>query len=488
MIVLKGKEKYPVIITGRDADTREIITKAVTMVTKDSTAFRFTKDIEATHLEFRNIFGVGEEVDLIVTDLFIAKKINIFSLINMLEETPNYRNTPLLIYTSKVDVEIFNRLRRSIKHLPFRVMTQPLREKKLAEACAGLIEYRRDNRYTLQLEAKLSSLAQVRDTALIPGALNIIDEYAKKHPLAFHYAKTNLVKGKLYYQFCKQNIEEIEKIGVDKEGLTEANKKLDALVEENKGHVKIAEKFFLSSHRRAPRFWETLSSLYDLYIDHGNAGEAKKYLGKLIEIFPEESQYAFKMGKIQELEGNYQKAMSSYLGAWKKHTDDKDSEHSLKDVMEIIDASLESSQRMLKDMKLSQFTTNNQDVTSSEYQLVRALKQHNAMTRSALVGIAKENPQNADVFNKIGITYRRTGDYAMAVKMYAKALELEPKNYRIRINHSVAKALHGAWDDAKAEMIKAQGDDKKNEDKKIIETLLQVITDRKKQTLAKLLV
>ena len=43
-----------------------------------------------------------------------------------------------------------------------------------------------------------------------------------------------------------------------------------------------------------------------------------------------------------------------------------------------------------------------------------------------LLGLAEKHPQNADVFNLIGYSYRKTGDFSKSLAYYGKALSLDP--------------------------------------------------------------
>ncbi len=471
------------IIAGKDVASREILQRSITKVTKNQDGIIFARNIEAGYDEYKNFMFAESDIDIVATDVFLNQKFNLFSFIRELEEVPKYWNTPLLVYTSGLDLNMFNRIRKLISNIPFRVMTQPLKETTLTEAISGLIEFKRHNSHTQELQSKIMSLIKVGDPSLIPGSLKMIDEYAKKHPKAMSAAKVNHLKGQLYYDFNLQKKLEAEKM------LEDGRKDdADALLRECEEFESSSEQLFLAGHRTSPRYWHILNSLYSLYMDRGDIKEAKKYLSKLIAIFPEESKYAFKMGKIDEIEGNYSSAVRGYLSAWKSYAEDGIGQHDVEEVMEIIDASLESSQIMLREMELSKFTTANQDIGSREYTLIRTMKQHNAMTRTALVQIAKEVPDDSNIFNKIGITYRRTGDYDMALKMYVRALKLEPENFRIRINYAVALAMLGAWDKAKKELAKAERSDTGKEEKAVFTSLDKVMTKKKAEQLAKMLV
>ncbi len=484
-----------VIVVEKDARVRGPLKTAIIRITEDEDGVLFFNQLGAAFEELKKIIDDGNEVDLMITDVFISDKFNIFGLIRELERVPKFWNIPLLVYTNGSDEEMLARIKKNVAHLPYRVMPKTMKSKVVGDAIIGLLEYRMENRYYLDLEIKIASMAKLGEDTLIPSTLKMIDQRAEKYFKFVSKAKVEHLKGRLYYEFWKQKSAELEPLLGQLERFAPSDKEFEKIRQEIKNLSKDtseflnnAERFFLATYRKNPSFWEVLHSLYTLYIDQNKLDEAKKYLSALIKIFPEQSKYFYRMGKIQELEGNFSSAVGNYHSAWKQLLEEGVTGYDIKNIMDIVDSTLEASRAIMNEVGVSNFNDEVKDSSSMANGLMRMLKQVNAVTRKALVNLAKEAPKDPEVFNKIGLTYRRAGDYGTAVKAYISALKLDKSDYRIRMNLAVSLALAGSWSEAGIELEKVRQLIVEREDEAVITALIDTVSRQDGGSLSKMLV
>lgn len=68
------------------------------------------------------------------------------------------------------------------------------------------------------------------------------------------------------------------------------------------------------------------------------------------------------------------------------------------------------------------------------------------------INAAKLNPADARIHNNLAVAYENEGDYEKAEMHYKKAMELDPKNENIRINHNNFISFLKKIDTKKAEL------------------------------------
>jgi len=463
----KSQPGNPILISETNSQARITLRRAIAKLTDNPEDINFFRDVATAFDELKNLVECGIDVDLFVTDLYMENNFNIFMLIKEMEKSQKFWNIPLLIYTHMPDKEMFNRIRKDISHLPFRLLPITLDGNAVIEVCEGLLNYKKENSSYLTLESRFSDIVEEGEEEDIDKAMVEIDREAEKNQKVLHKAKVSHVKGKLYFDLFKRKSLEGD--------------------DNNKSIMQKAEGHFLTAHKEFPNFWEITFSLFTLYMGQGKIKEAKDYLKQLIEMFPEQSKYSFKMGKINELEGEFAEAVTNYLGAARSMIEEGVEGFEVDDIMEVVDASLSASKKMLDEMGLSKFTTLDKQIGTREYGVIKTLKQNNATTRNALLKLTKKVSDDPNIFNKIGITYRRTGDFKMALEMYGKALKLDSENPRIRINFSISLALFGSWKLADNEMSKAEELNRDNSDNDIIDKLKKIISQKDSKSLAKML-
>ena len=490
---MNDKEKI-ILVVEYNPQAKMILRRAVGSITGNPQGVRFHKNLFDTVEELKVISASGKTPDLIVTDIFFSEEINIFRLIRELEENSIYWNTPVLVFTNEADEGTFNRIRKDAVHIPLRIAPKTNDDTAIGKICRGLLDFKEENRHYLELEASIHSYIEHGRASLIDAALKKIDDYAKKYSLAFPPAKVNLLKGEAYFGMWKKKREEYDSLAEEFEqnpqssGTKDLEKKLEEAGAEAERMVVEAEKYFLEAHAAYPRFWAITHALYTLYMEQRKIKQAKEFLVELIDIFPEQTEYYHRMGKLNELEGDYTSAVKNYLAAARNAWEEGIAGYDLSEIMDIVNRSIDSTRKMLKKMGLSKISMQEHEIGSEEYLIMNVLKKNNAQIRGALVQVAKKSPDDAELFNKIGITYRRTGDGKLAAEMYKKAVLLAPENHRIRVNYSAALALCGSWGLALKEAETAKELDKSKEDEETIEALLDVLSSEDMNALEKILV
>lgn len=489
----KDKEKV-VIVVEYNPQAKIILRRALGNLTGNSDSIRFLKNIFDAIEEMKAVSASGKVPDLLVTDIFFSEEINIFRLIREMEETPVLWNTPVLVFTNEADERMFNRIRKDAVHIPLRIAPKTNDSAAIAKICRGLLDFKEENRYFLEVEASINSYVEQGRVSLVDAAIKKIDKYANKYTLAFPPAKVNLLKGEVCFGMWKKKRDEYDSLAEEMEKNPNSSggkgweKKLEEVAADMERLISDAEKYFLEAHGAYPRFWAVTYSLYTLYMEQRKIKQAKGYLVELIEIFPEQTEYYHRMGKLNELEGDYTSAVKNYLAAARNAWEEGIAGYDLGEIMDIVNRSIDSTKKMLKKMGLAKISMKEHEVGSEEFLIMNVLKKNNAQIRGALVQMTKKIPDDAELFNKIGITYRRTGNGNLAAEMYKKAVLLAPENHRIRINYSAALALCGSWGLAKKEAETAKGLDKEREDDASIDALLDVISSEDMDALEKILV
>ncbi|MEW6263748.1 MAG: tetratricopeptide repeat protein [Thermodesulfobacteriota bacterium] len=147
----------------------------------------------------------------------------------------------------------------------------------------------------------------------------------------------------------------------------------------------------------------------------GKYEDALEVFKSLLEIY-ESAEIYYNMGYIKTAQGKYEEA----LLAFRKAT-------------QINNAYATAYQKMGEVYaKLGRF-----EEARKCYELAAEIymeKQMDASAESVLLEAIKANPQTINVYNTLGIVYRRQGKYQEAIKYYRKALRVTPKDEHIHFN------------------------------------------------------
>jgi len=297
----------------------------------------------------------------------------------------------------------------------------------------------------------------------------LIDDHAVRFPNALHKAKREFIKGRTCYDLWKK-ISKMEKTG-----------EMELL--RQKAYV-----YLKTAHEAYPNHWKILLALHTYHMDEGNLSAAKIYLEDLVKLFPEHSEYHFRLGKINEKEGDTSAAVQNYNIAGENVMNEGLDNFLADYVVNIVDASLNSTKELLSNMGMSKIGLEGLDKKSIEYQNMKLLQKSNADVRNSLFRLSKKKKGDPNLFNKIAITYRRIENYRMALENYVKAVEIDRDNHRIRINYAAALAMYGQWERAEKEIELARSLDFKREDTNTIDILEKAIGERDKDQLQKLLI
>jgi tetratricopeptide (TPR) repeat protein len=491
----KGSSRARAIVIEKNKQARIILQRALARLSIPPKSVFYYSGIYDALEELKKTATEGNYIDLVITDIFFHDEYNIFRLLREMESIQALWNTPVILYTNESGNEMYTRVLKEVRHMPFRLIPKSNDENAISSACKGLIDYRWENRHYLETMTKVESYIETSSRTLLPGAIEIIDRCGEDHPSACGPERVAYLKGKLYYGIWKKKtgeldplIEELEKHSSSSAGYRKIRAKIDSLAEESRDFSENAENHLLSAYVDAPENWEVMHNLFELYMDLGRLKEAKKYLAKLIEMFPSQTGFYHSMGKINELEGDFSGAVNHYLASARNAIEEGLSSSDTDDVMEIVDCTLEVTKKMLKKLDPPRISTEGHALGSEGYLSMEALQKTNAQVRVAMEHVAKKNPGDPVLYNKIGITYRRVGNYRMAVEMYQKALRFAPEDHRIRINYAAAIALTGSWEIAGKEAEEAKQIDSSGEDSNAIESLRKIIGEKDLKGLERLLV
>ncbi|MBI5185652.1 MAG: tetratricopeptide repeat protein [Nitrospinae bacterium] len=489
------KLEKPVVIIEKSLSAKQRLVEALRPFCPPSDEkIKKVKDPSDALKIIKDLAVIGEGVDLVISDLFLNEDMNICGLVREMEKIPSLWNTPLVVYTNETEEAVYNNIRKDIVHLPFRMLPKSSTVDAIGEAISGLMAYKVENRHYLELETKLSAFRQTKNISLLPTALQMIDKCHKEHPAHCGPARMNLLKGKLYFEFWKlrnQDMEslvgELQKLSPSDPAFARTEKSVSNLASEIRELKNSAERYLLAAYHLEPESWECLHSFYHFYMEDGEFKKAKEYLSRLVEIFPTKTEYFFRMGKIHEFEGNFSNAIQCYLDAFHSTLEEGVGNFDENDVMEVIDASLNVGREIMNEIGLAHIEAGKLEPGSKDHAKALMLRKNNAQIRSALLTLAVKHPKNADYLNKIGITYRRAGDYPNAIDMYSNALEIDPGNPRIRVNQAVVLALCGTWDQALNEAKKAGTLNDDPEDAKAISSLMDILGKKDQKRLLKIL-
>jgi len=475
----------PIIVAESNQQANILLRRALSPLSKKKDGVLYFKNIFDALETMKKLLTTDVGVSIVISDIFLNENYNIFRLIKEMESTPGLWNTALILYTNEADAEMFNRVRKDIKHIPFKMIHKTNDAKMIEKTCRALIEYQIGNRYYLELETSIKTYLNIGRVSLLGTIMKKIDEYIEKYPKVFHTAKVGLLKGNAYFGFWQKKSEEaaifiteLEKYSPSDPNYTEINEKLNMVITEAEGLLSEAEKNLLAAFEAYPKYWQVINALYWLYMEQNKPGEAKKYLIKLINLFPQQTEYSFQMGKLIELEGDFSGAIQHYLAASRNASQEGMTGYKTEDIMEIVDQTLECSKKVMKKIGISQIKTEGYDIGSEEFISLRTLQQVNAQVRVVMEDMTKRNHAGSTLYNKIGITYRRVGNYKMASEMYVRAIKEDPNDHRIRINYAALLGVRGSWNLAEVELEKAISLDTEGEDREVLKIIQEIISKK----------
>ncbi|MFQ5559545.1 MAG: tetratricopeptide repeat protein [Nitrospinota bacterium] len=484
----------PVILVERNRLALLKIVKVLKDMNAPKEKVRLFKDISSAVVEMKNIVNSGMDVDIIISDIFYNDEINLIRLVAEMEKIPRLWNTPLLVFTNETGEEMYNEIRNNIVHVPFRFISKSSLDQKIKLTLMELIDFRSENHHFLELETKVTSFINTKNVAMLKPTMDMIMDYKERFPVACGPAKIDLLCGKLHYDFSaqltaemKEKVEQLQNFSPESSdfGTLQAElTKLSATIDDLNN---TSYQFYLSSYNQDPTYWKALYSLYLVNMERRDLGEAKKYLSKLIGIFPNNSSYYFKMGKINELQNDLSAASERYLESAKMALQEGVQNVKEEDVVDIVNASIKAGKNLLMQLDADQIDRSPTDHGSERGVIMQTLRKNNALARASLLYLAKKNPGNADYLNKIGITYRRIGDYQKACQAYSQAVAIDYNNARIRINNAAALGLCGAWKASLAEISEAKKVNDTPDDEIYLDKLEQIIRKKDLNELKKVL-
>jgi len=491
---LKVEKISQVIVIEHNHQAKLLIKRGLETFLNPMDTTKYYPNISSAIEDMKVMLDAGLDVDLIITELFYTDTINIFSLLHYLENIQSLWNTPLVIYTNETSKAMHKRISKEIKYIPFRFVTKVNDEMVLANACKELLKFRKENRHYLSLLTTVNAFKSIGKASLLVPTIKKIDDYTYKYPEAIPKGRKDYLKGVVFFSLWQElnkeaevHVKTLENASRSSSNYSNATKKLEKLSKQLDVLMDNTETYFLNALEYIPDNWEILQGLYTFYLDRADLKEAKKYLLMLIKAFPNQSRYYHRLGKINEMEGDFTSAIKNYFSAARNAWDEGLAGYDPNDVMEIINSSLHASKKVLQEAGATEISADKYEAGSQLHASMQIMQQANAQVRLALAHMVKKNPQEPDLYNKLGITYRRVGNIRMATEMYAKAIKLAPNNPRIRINYAVALASTQTWDFAGREIKEAKALDSQGEDAKFIDILVDVINEKDSKRLNKIL-
>lgn len=469
VVLLKVDIGGEVVIIEKTQSYRRVMEHGIGIISLGRPKVHQFHDIASALQALQKHINGEINIALITTDLFLNDDANIFTLIKKMESEQKLWNIPILLNSNMADRDTFNRVRKDIVHIPFRMRPKTIDEGAIARTCLNLLEFKDENLNYLKLEREIDKFIFAGDISKVGEMIEKIDDYAVRFPNALHKAKKEFIKGRTCYDLWK-------KISKTKNTTETENLR-------QKAHI-----YLKNAHDTYPNHWKILLALHTYHMDEGNMNAAKLYLEELVKLFPEHSEYHFRLGKMNEKEGNRAAAVRDFNIAGENVMNEGIGNFPSEYVVDIVDSSLNSTKDLLSDMGLSKIGLEGLDKKSNEYQNMKMLQKSNADVRNTLFRLSKKKTGNSELFNKIAITYRRIGNYSLALENYVKAVNIEDENHRIRVNYAAALAMYGQWEKGEKEIKVAGRLDRQREDSEAIEAVAKAIHERDPKQLQKLLI
>ncbi|MBF0275395.1 MAG: tetratricopeptide repeat protein, partial [Nitrospinae bacterium] len=334
-----------------------------------------------------------------------------------------------------------------------------------------LIEFKINNQKYLELESKIHSIIEMGNRNLLNPALQTIHSYSEKYPKVCTFPKVQLLTGELYFSFWKLSNEELKRLADKMIGIKENSSEYTFIVEKiekegevNKRMIDLAKNAFKASHEARPTYWKANEALYKLHVEMDELNDAKHYLGYLISSFPAEATYSLKMGRLNEISNRFTNSVNFFLESAEKALHAGVSNLKKEDLLEIIDASLRTGKKLMKQMNISELSAKAENALETRTML-KNMRKNNAQLRVTLEKMSRQFPNDPEYLNKIAITYRRTGEYHIAEEYYKKAIQADKNDAVIRINYAMCLACSNIFDKA-TEMIESAAKLEMNDEEK----------------------
>ncbi|MBF0275398.1 MAG: tetratricopeptide repeat protein [Nitrospinae bacterium] len=442
-----------------------LICDSLSTIEKLKNSLDILRDNMESVLKFNNIDSAikridhfisnNKEIHLIITDVrFQSSETNVIALINKLEDYKSFWNTPILIFTNHKERELLRNISRAFVHLPFRIVFTENNNDYIASVFHELIKFKIKNQKFLDLETKIFSIMEMGNRNLLKPAMESIVSAHKKDPKICTYSKTQLLTGQLFTAFWKSSnakleslTEKLEEVKIDSLDYKVIIEQIEHESEINKKMLNKAKDSLRKSFEARPSYWKANEALYKLHMELNEIEESKHYLNRLISLFPAEATYFLKMGKLYELSNNYRESIEYFLESASKALNSGVSNLKKEDLMEIIDASLYTGTKIMRQINVTELNTDNEGEFETELML-KDLRKNNAQIRATLERMNKQFPHDSNYLNKIAITYRRTGEYDVAEGFYKKAIKEDSENPIIRINFAMCLACNNLFEQA----------------------------------------
>ncbi len=445
------------------------------------------KNVDRALEHLNKLIASQRDVDLIISDMFFhSSETSIVALVNRLEEFQHYRNTPLLIFTNTKEKNLINEIRLACIHVPFRIVFTETDGKGLENIFHDLISFKHKNKHYLELESKVEFIIDSKNESLIPQALQTIHTYQKNYPQVCRLAKTELLKGQLFFAFWKNSCEKAEEflsqMTYHPKSSDEYRKISARYTKETANSTRLlslCEQALEKSHKTEPTYWKTLELLFQVHMEKGDLRRAKIILQQLIENFPQACTFSLKLGKLHELRNEFHKSVNHYMNAAHYALEQGVRNIQKEDLIDIVNTSLRSCKTMMNHLNIDEVgNSNNFKEGSDNYLVLKSIRKNNAQLRVILEKMAKLYPDDANYINKIAITYRRSGEYQLAEQYYLKAVKLDPKNIIIRINYAMCLACSDLFSKATAIIEETSNLEMSAEERENLEHARELINQR----------
>ena len=195
----KGSSRARTLVIEKNKQARIILQRALEGLSIPPKGIFYYSGIFDALEELKKTALAGDYIDLVITDIFYRDEYNIFRLLREMESIQGLWNTPVLLFTNESDSEMYTRVLKEIRHMPFRLITKNNDENAIRSACRGLIEYRWENRHYLSAMAKVETYIETSSRTLLPGAIEMIELCGEEHPSACGPERVAYLKGRHYY-------------------------------------------------------------------------------------------------------------------------------------------------------------------------------------------------------------------------------------------------------------------------------------------------
>lgn len=176
-----------------------------------------------------------------------------------------------------------------------------------------------------------------------------------------------------------------------------------------------------------------------IYLKQNNPEEAKRYMLKLIDKYPN-SYLGHKMiAEIYELEGKHETAIDEYVRAIEINTKDYNSYYKISVLLQKLNNN-EAAIDMLNDLLRKK-----PDYLQATMLLGDILYDEERFKEATIVytEALKYNPANYDIYYNLGMVYTRLNDFQKAKEYYQTAAEINSMLYNAKFNLAQISMLYG---------------------------------------------